>query len=319
MQPFMLQQWYPWLRGHTAETTFLSLSKQEADAMRRGCEVRRKKSVEREEDAALLAGLLARMEGAMPRACFVKLSARSCKDSILRSSHFKDVLAKEMQNFKQRTANDLITAYVRAQCIAMRRETAAAALEDMLESRRIYEDLTLALLDPQFKMEIVFRAWDEGLIPEREMRCFVANGKVAAVTQYYSSVYVPYLAENSAELQKRLLEYCGELLRLIPLQSLTLDIGMRLDGTFSVVEINPPAPRSGTALFVWNYGASADSAADNEILLGTKPFEFRVLREPLSSVTGDRKQTFEHLALLGYNAENEEELHHGKNEKCFIS
>ncbi len=101
-----------------------------------------------------------------------------------------------------------------------------------------------------------------------------------------------------------------------PLPSLTLDIGMRQDGSLSVVEINPPAPRSGTALFVWSYGASADSLADNQVLLGEKPFEFRVLREPLSSVTGDRKQTFEHLALLGYSAEDAEELHDGKNEKC---
>ncbi len=305
---FMLERWYPWLRGHTAETSFVSLSKEEADAMRKTCEARRKKGVQTEVDKAHVAHVLERMEAVMTRPCFVKLSARSCKDSILRSSHFKNVLAKEMAALKKQSPNDLITAYVRSQCFAMRRETAAEALEDMLESRRIYEDLTLALLEPNFRMEIVFRAWDERLVPEREVRCFVAKGRVAAVSQYYSSVFVPYLAENKSAFEARLLEYCAQLLKFIPLEAYTLDVGMRDDGSLCVVELNPPPPRSGPALFVWNYGTASDKA-DNEVLTGEKSFEFRVLNAPLSTVEGDRKQTFEHLKQLGYVAEED-------NEKC---
>jgi hypothetical protein len=314
VDPYMLERWYPWLKEHTAATTFVSLSKAEAEAMRKACEARRKKGTESKEGRALLAVVLKRMEVEMAQPAFVKLSARSCKDSILRSTHFKNVLAKEMAALQQqqsRTPNDLITAYVRAQCFAMRRDTAAEALEDMLESRRIYEDLTLALLEPSFRMEIVFRTWDERLIPEREVRCFVAKGRVAAVSQYYSSVYVPYLAENKAAFETRLLEYCAQLLKVIPLESYTLDVGMRDDGSLCVVELNPPAPRSGPALFVWNYGAASDKA-DNEILTGDRPFEFRVLTAPLATVEGDRKQTFEHLRQLGYVAEEH-------NEKCVVS
>ena len=36
----------------------------------------------------------------------------------------------------------------------------------------------MALLDKNFRMNIVFRSWDSELIPEREVRCFVVDGKV---------------------------------------------------------------------------------------------------------------------------------------------
>ncbi len=77
------------------------------------------------------------MSGLCEHPCFVKLSARSCKDSILRSSHFKAVLRSEVERFGQakKTANDLLLAYVRAQCFALRRD-GSQAMEDFLESRR---------------------------------------------------------------------------------------------------------------------------------------------------------------------------------------
>jgi hypothetical protein len=139
------------------------------------------------------------------------------------------------------------------------------ALNDFIESRRIYEDLTLALLEKEFRMNIVFREWDDDLIPEREIRCFVVNGKVTAMTQYYSSLFVEFLAENKNDLQqvekkkmivffkltkkKRILDYLGKVVPVVRLDSFTIDVGMRKDLSLCVVEINPPAPRSGCSLF----------------------------------------------------------------------
>jgi hypothetical protein len=86
------------------------------------------------------------------------------------SSHFKTVLKAEMAAVggdlsSAELSNKMLCAYVRAQCFAMRRQGAAEALEDMLESRRIYEDLTLACLEPAFSMDIVFRTWNDALVP----------------------------------------------------------------------------------------------------------------------------------------------------------
>lgn len=151
VDPFMLKQWYSSVEAHTAKTVFLPLSKEEAAAMKRGCEARRKKAVLNEEETRLLEELERKMAqfASEERPAFVKLSARSCKDSILRSSHFKNVLKTEVALLPAQHANDLLRAYVRAQCFALKR-TGVDALNDMLESRRIYEDLTLALLEKVF-------------------------------------------------------------------------------------------------------------------------------------------------------------------------
>jgi hypothetical protein len=111
--------------------------------------------------------------------------------------------------------------------------------------RRILEDLTLALLEPEvFNCDIVFRTWDEALVPENELRCFVSNAKVTAITQYYSSLYVEKLHQEKDDLEKRVLVYLEEIIPCIPnLDSYTLDVGIRSDNSLSIVELNPPAPR----------------------------------------------------------------------------
>lgn len=175
-----------------------------------------------------------------------------------------------------------------------------------------------------FRLNIVFRSWDGELIPEREIRCFVVDGRVTAMTQYYSSLFVPFLAENKAELQKRVLDYLEIVIPLVKLANFTIDVGIRKDLSLCVVEINPPAPRSGTSLFVvriemchcflkkainkWNHGTTSGNKSDNDILLGLSPFEFRVLTAPIEEkqLIQDRKQTFEHFQVLGIELEQDE-------------
>jgi hypothetical protein len=85
VDPFMLQRWYPHLTEFTAPTRMLALDRPTAVAMMKACEERRKKGSPSDEQQALLRTLLARMEAMMTEPCFVKLGARSCKDSILRA------------------------------------------------------------------------------------------------------------------------------------------------------------------------------------------------------------------------------------------
>jgi hypothetical protein len=123
---YMLEVWYEWLGTETSKTSFLPLSTADAEALKRACELRkiRRKNVvvgADEEEQNLVAGLEARMDSIVLGGCFVKLSARSCKDSILRSTHFKAVLQNEVDQLKQRKLNDLLCAYVRAQCFALKR------------------------------------------------------------------------------------------------------------------------------------------------------------------------------------------------------
>lgn len=202
--------------------------------------------------------MVANMQAHMKEPCFVKLAARSCKDSILRSSNFKNVLAKELEELEaldddaKHIANSMLCSYVRAQAFAMKRSTPEEALNDFLESRRIYEDLTLACLEPEFRMCMVFRKWDPNLVPEKEIRCFVVDRTVTAMTQYYSSVFVPALASSKETLCRKILHYLNTtVIPLLPeLSSFTIDVGVPQDeeaSPLTIVEINPPAPRSGTS------------------------------------------------------------------------
>ncbi len=119
---------------------------------------------------------------------------------------------------------------------------------------------------------------------------------------------MPFLAQNKLEIEKNVLSYLGRILPQIKLENFTIDVGMCSNGTLCVVEINPPAPRSGTSLFEWNHGTAA-SKCDNNILLGLEPFEFRVLHEPIDEkkLLDDRKQTFEHFKVLGIEMDEQEE------------
>ena len=297
VDPYMLQRWYPYLKPFTAETKLLPLSRETAQAMLKGCERRRKKGNTTEEHERLLAVLLTDMQALMTEPCFAKLSARSCKDSILRSQHFKRVLSEQTKDLgAESTPNDYLTAYVRAQCFAMRRDKAEDVLEDMLESRRIYEDLTLATLEKDFSLDIVFRKWDLALVPEYEIRVFINDSKVCAMSQYYSSVYVPRLHLQKHEIEARVLKFLEGVVKVVPLTNYVVDVGMSENDTLSIVELNPPAPRSGPSLFTWNYGEG--KSGDNEILLGRRPFEFRVLTAPKDNLVEERSQTFDHLKIL---------------------
>jgi len=57
-----------------------------------------------------------------------------------------------------------------------------------------------------FDMKLIIREWCQ-IAFEWEFRAFVFDGKLTAVTQYYSIVYVPELKEMEEQISKRIQDY----------------------------------------------------------------------------------------------------------------
>jgi hypothetical protein len=58
VDPYMLNNWYPYLKPFTSETKFLTLSRETATAMLKACEKRRKKGTTTPQQEELLSELL---------------------------------------------------------------------------------------------------------------------------------------------------------------------------------------------------------------------------------------------------------------------
>ncbi len=137
---------------------------------------------------------------------------------------------------------------------------------------------------------IIFLPWNDDLQFKREFRCFVANDKVVAISQYYWSDDFGY--ENVAVpiLQKMARDICDFWKHLrnekvISFDECVMDVYVEgslddeEDFQISVVEFNPPKAylSSGSALFHWIY--------DHAILCGQfENVEFRLVGNKINDI-----------------------------------
>jgi hypothetical protein len=240
---------------------------------------------------------------------FVKLSTRSPKDS-------KKALARAEQVYKARlSVVEATQGPVDANCrwrILCEETTnagavsnAADALELLLDSDRVYEDLEYALRGPtgkpptevtcsgvdvdvaklQWRTDLVARAWDPRLTPSSEFRGICWGGKLTCLCQYFHPLLFEELAEKKEQILSDILAVFAGPQVTAAVQGLgghcIVDFAWLGPGEVVVVELNPfdgvclgvfPA---STGLFLW------DNPIDHEIMKGSSPFEFRLRECPL--------------------------------------
>lgn len=156
------------------------------------------------------------------------------------------------------------------------------ALSQFVRSRRVQDDLATAISDfesgrPQV-YDLYIREYAEFPI-EAELRGFVYDRKLTALTAYHDHLYVPFIDENADEIREKAGEFvsdvvipalCGHLPGAAS-ERFCLDIAYRknLDGTYKFwcVELNCFAEIAGTCKFTWHN--------DKAVLMGLDPFEFR--------------------------------------------
>lgn len=106
------------------------------------------------------------------------------------------------------------------------------------------ERVLLDLLDAQradYTPNILVRRWID-MRAEQEFRCFVEDGEIVGITQYYvDEGYCPWIVRNNTHIFSILRGYVEQL--VIPcsgLKSLTADVILSHDFRPTLLEINPP-------------------------------------------------------------------------------
>lgn len=327
-----VNSWHGDIAAHTFSSTFCELQPQEAQAIvdhwdtcRRirvsnpdSDQTRDQLLAEAEETArAQLSELSARLELSIAAEAakspvgkvFVKLSTRSPKDSkkaLRRAAHNYRQRVEELQaerngeeideNTKWQILSDSVTS-------ATSVRNADEAMELLLDSDRVYEDLEYALRGPaavaaaaagsddrqtytrQWNTSLVARAWDPRLRPETEFRGICWDGKLTCLCQYFHPLYFPQIVQEKASIEADVLAKFGHPDIQAAVARLgghcIIDFARVCPGEVIIVELNPfdgvclgTFPAS-TGLFIW------DDPVDQKIMQGTKSFEFRVREAPL--------------------------------------
>ena len=126
-----------------------------------------------------------------------------------------------------------------------------------------------------------------------ELRAFVYQGKLTALSQYYTNCYFASIPEREEAIVASVTRFHETLLQLVPstLPSYIIDLVVFEDAEkakdvgsgVTLVELNPWSEKTGSALFSWS--------TEEDILLGKAPFEFRYLKNPPSVRVGASWQT----------------------------
>jgi len=304
--PYHVQYWYPLVQPHTFQTSFLPLSLAQARVIVQynSLSVRgnnpekpdERRFLCKKDKEALIKAELGRIEQAIEEGiksvgvaegcgAFVRLSSRSPKDTV--HKNLFELYTGEVKVLKEegREENDVTRkiAFTRANVRILRVKSGKEAMQLMLTSSRVHEDLqmtcTLLKGKPDYTVatQIVIRKW-ENILPEWEMRAFVFGGKLTAISQYYKSTFVPELVQKKKNIEERMIEFWEKNIKTIFMEKGVADYVVDFavhpnSDKIWIVEINNPPPVAGQGCFIW------ENEIDMKIIRGELPFEFRILEK----------------------------------------
>jgi hypothetical protein len=282
--------WYDSIKDVTYETTFVSVSPEEARAMAAHYKARTEGGEVDDGVTQTLANLKTRVEEALEPfredGVFVKLDSRSPKDATNRFEAGKKIL-KEMLNNRDPntfTPDELVNFVFQAHIASFRLFTAIEVIETLLYSNRVVTDeipLALDHLDT-WKVQIVLRRWCD--LPVRfEFRGFVFDNKLTALCQYYNEVVCPDVIVNKEKIQHLIQNFFEQVRDRIPItpKEYVIDFLVDLENDkVLIVEINPFGKPDGLGTGCVHFDPSC--SLDAAVLFGEAEFEFRLDTNPLS-------------------------------------
>jgi hypothetical protein len=137
------------------------------------------------------------------------------------------------------------------------------------------------LKTPGSSFAFVFRLWDDDSLDHLEFRGFVYHHELTALTQYDERCFVPDIAQNKDEILAAIQSLFQEVRDRFmaddspfKLGNYVMDFGIKFQGGTTrahIIEINRFNTRTGASLFDWN--------RDLDVMVGRKPFEFRIVTE----------------------------------------
>jgi len=224
---------------------------------------------------------------------FVKLTTRSPKDSnlvfALAEQRFQQ-LEKERQHAKsnQQTSvadidgecNRKMALLSRCVTEAQRVTNGEEAMQRLMDSERVFEDLNYALEDQEnWTVAITCREWNRDVTIESEFRGFVWGGQLNALGQYFHPLHFGALPAMQAQIAADCRHFFSKISSHISIQNYIVDFAWLGPGNVILVEVNPFDGVLGsfpcsTGLFTWE----SDRKTITE-----GPFEMRVREKPIEA------------------------------------
>lgn len=271
---FDIDVWWPLCRGQTADTVFLPLRRDEAEAIvahyRSWCSIGAHSSAAlRDENLRALLMLEQRLDAQLAHfgnEAFLRLCGRSPKDSLLRMTgeQFDELAASSF-------FGDEYAAMMEARRAAMCVRSGRDAMWVLLTSERVYAD-ALDFVQYGEPEQVVLRAWDDDMHMANEFRAFVSTGRLIAVSQYDHYGYYPNT--ECARVQTAI-ERALALLRLRVPTFVADFLWCSKREACTLIEVSPLRRCTGSGLFTWDELLSWDAE---------RPFEFRVTRAPRANI-----------------------------------
>lgn len=188
---------------------------------------------------------------------FVKTSCRSPKDAPTSQAKLLSVYETLVAQDEDKSENARLAHLLRAGLEVMRVREAKEAMALLTRSRRIWQDMTLAVENSErWNQHIIVRAWQD-MDVDMEFRCFVRNGSLVAISQYNSLCYFPRVVQQQRDLKATLTSFFYTHLRhrLAPkFSDYVVDLAVVGSGeaeAVKVIELNPFLDSTDAACFSW--------------------------------------------------------------------
>ncbi|CAJ1367680.1 unnamed protein product [Effrenium voratum] len=199
---------------------------------------------------------------------FVRLNYLSPKDAVLdnleqlgAAQKWPQVLAQARQELpKASEETQRATAALRLLLALTRVASGEEALWMLTHSHRTFEDFWLRRLRIDAHClrgtvdRIQVRRWEAELLPEAELRGFVFQKKLTALSQYHCSVLVPRFVEDPVGTLGLVVDFFGGIRDKLP-EVCVVDFAFLRGGGLRVIECNPFGPVTGSLLFDWHKDA----------------------------------------------------------------
>jgi len=238
--PFNIENWYPTVQSVTMFTQFIDLTKEEALTLVSNHKFYLKdnnvlKKLAQKLDL-VITPIVKRSEFA-----FIRISTCSPKDCV--NGRWKPAPLSD----------DDMLKYIHSSIKALRVTCGDDAVQLLVQSERVYDDLQFSLSQDKYGMKIAVRDWCTDVQPEFEFRAFVYAGKMTCCTQYLDYYFNPDLIEKQDRILQ-LIEQCWNLVRNdIKINNYTIDFAVSNDfKRCHIIELNHLPPVAGTGLFIWD-------------------------------------------------------------------
>ena len=182
---------------------------------------------------------------------FVRFSSRSPKDAIYLLEAFPTLIQEKLQELNSTDIYAKLHAFYMASTEILAISSGSEAVDLFRKSSRIVGDLEHCL-EVSEPMNLIVREFVQFPV-KNELRGFVYQGSLTALTQYNRTCYFPDQLETKAEVEDKVRTFMEGFIVAMRslLESFVVDIVVDTAGQVWVVEVNPFGELADSCLFSW--------------------------------------------------------------------